>query len=355
MRLPDDMDENRKLNPTMAAGLGVVCIVAFLIIIMVLYVNREETPKTHPVVSQSQQTTEREEGAVVGSNQSPDDFDFWDMYPEATLAPVVEETPRPTKEPLPSEDGRHTKIINDNGEEEWVKINNKVEKNTYDFTNLVCNSQLMHYYKDGQECSFVGIDISKYQEYVDFNQVKKAGIDFCMIRVGARGYGTGQLILDEYFQENMKRASDAGLDVGVYFFSQAITPEEAIEEANMVLEQIKDYKIIYPIAFDMEYIENDTARVEQLDKEQKTEVARAFLDTVRNAGYTPMIYGDKEWLITKVDLVLLSEYDVWLSQYRDIPDYPYKFSMWQYSNQGIVDGISGKVDLNISFIDYSQK
>ncbi len=355
MRLPDEMEENRRLNPTLAAGLGAVCFVVFLIIILVLFLNREKTPASSPVVSQSQESIHQQESVAGNGNQSPEDFDFWDMYPEATLEPVVEETPTPTKEPLPSEDGRHTKIINDNGEEEWVRINNKVEKNTYDFTNLVCKSQLMRYYKDGEECSFVGIDVSKYQEYIDFNQVKKAGIDFCMIRVGARGYGTGQLVLDEYFQENMKRASDAGLDIGVYFFSQAITQEEAIEEANMVLEQIKDYKIIYPIAFDMEYVENDTARVEQLDKDQKTAVARAFLDTVKNAGYTPMIYGKKEWLITKVDLVLLSEYDVWLSQYEDIPDYPYKFSMWQYTNQGTVDGISGKVDLNISFIDYSQK
>lgn len=355
MRLPDDMEESKKWNPTLAAGVGAVCVVMLLIIIIVLFVNREKTFIAKPSYAQGQNVMTQEESLVTNGSLSPEDFDFWDMYPQATEAPVIEETPQVTQTPAPSEDGKHTKIINEDGEEEWVKINNKVEKNTYDFTNLVCKSQLMQYYKNGEECSFVGIDVSKYQEYVDFNKVKKAGIDFCMIRVGARGYGTGQLVLDEYFQENIKRASDAGLDIGVYFFSQAITQEEAIEEANMVLEQIKDYKLTYPIAFDMEYIENDTARVEQLDKEQKTAVARAFLDTIKNAGYTPMIYGKKEWLITKVDLVLLSEYDIWLSQYEDIPDYPYKFSMWQYSNQGTVDGISGKVDLNISFIDYSQK
>ncbi|MBQ7774568.1 MAG: glycoside hydrolase family 25 protein [Lachnospiraceae bacterium] len=352
MKLPDNMEERRGMSPTLLSTLGAVCIFVLLIIIIVLFLNRDKT--TSHVAGQQQHQQQNQESFAVQSTLSPDDFDFWDMYPEATATPEPEVEEVPTQLP-PSEDGKHTKIINDSGEEEWVKINNKVEKHNYDFTKLVSQSNLMQYYKDGKECSFVGVDVSKYQEYIDFNKVKKAGIDFCMIRVGARGYGTGQLVLDEYFAENISNASNAGLDVGVYFFSQAVTEEEAIEEANMVLEQIKDYEIAYPVAFDMEYIENDTARVEQLDKSQKTAVARAFLDTIKNAGYTPMIYGKKEWLIKKVDLVLLSDYDVWLAQYEDVPDYPYKFSMWQYSNKGTVDGISGKVDLNISFIDYSEK
>ncbi len=353
MRLPDDMEERRGLSPTLVSTIGVVCVFILLIIIIVLFVNREDKPRPNSVAGNSQEEQTGQD-LVTNSTLSPDDFDFWDMYPQATPEPVVEATPEPVELP-PSEDGKHTKIINDSGEEEWVKINNKIEKHQYDFTNLASQSQLMKYYKDGKACSFVGVDVSKYQEYIDFNKVKKAGIDFCMIRVGARGYGTGQLVMDEYFEDNINNALNAGLDVGVYFFSQAITEEEAMEEANLVIEKIKDYEITYPVAFDMEYIENDTARVEQLDKSQKTAVARAFLDTVRNAGYTPMVYGKKEWLIKKLDLVLLSEYDIWLAQYEDIPDYPYKFSMWQYSNKGTVDGISGKVDLNISFIDFSEK
>ena len=353
MRLPDEMEERKGLSPTLVSTIGAVCVFVLLIIIIVLFVNREDRPRPNSTAGNSQEEQGGEE-LVTNSTLSPEDFDFWDMYPQATPEPVVETTLEPVVLP-PSEDGKHTKIINDNGEEEWVKINNKIEKHQYDFTNLASQSQLMKYYKDGKACSFVGVDVSKYQEYIDFNKVKKAGIDFCMIRVGARGYGTGQLVVDEYFEDNINNALDAGLDVGVYFFSQAITEEEAMEEANLVIEKIKDYDITYPVAFDMEYIENDTSRVEQLDKSQKTAVTRAFLDTIRNAGYTPMVYGKKEWLIQKLDLVLLSEYDIWLAQYEDIPDYPYKFSMWQYSNKGTVDGISGKVDLNISFIDFSEK
>ena len=212
----------------------------------------------------------------------------------------------------------------------------------------------MKYYENGKQTSYVGVDISKFQDYVDFVKVKKAGIDFVMLRVGARGYGTGQLILDEYFLDNIKRATDAGLNVGVYFYSQAISEAEAIEEANMVLRNLGDYKISYPVAYDMELVENDTARTDILTREEKTAIAKAFLDTVAAAGHKTLLYGNKEWLIKEIDMSKLTAYDVWLSQAADIPDYPYRFSMWQYSYEGSVDGITGYVDMNISFVSQSQ-
>ena len=127
-----------------------------------------------------------------------------------------------------------------------------------------------------------------------------------------------------------------------------------IDQAKIILD-IKDYEIDYPVAFWMENISNDKARIEELGKNDKTLVARAFLNTVKDAGYIPMVYGTKEWLIKEVDLSKLSEYDIWLSQSGDIPDYPYRFSMWQYSNTGDLSGIPGYADLNISFIDYSAR
>ena len=162
-------------------------------------------------------------------------------------------------------------------------------------------------------------------------------------------------MLDENFLDNIKRASDAGLEIGLYFFSQAVSKEEAIEEANLVLENIGDYKITYPIAFDMEFIVGDTARIEALTREEKTTIAKTFMDTIEAAGYKAMLYGNKEWLIRRVDLSKLTSYDIWLSQPGDIPDYPYKFTMWQYSTTASIDGIAGYANLNISFIDYSEK
>jgi GH25 family lysozyme M1 (1,4-beta-N-acetylmuramidase) len=277
------------------------------------------------------------------------------MYPEPTSTPQPTATPEAVVEEDPSTDGKHTLVQYSDGREEWVRISPYLPKHEYDFTKLVCQSNLMKYFEDGRKTSYVGVDISKFQDYVDFVKVKKAGIEFVMLRVGARGYGTGQLILDEYFNDNIKRATDAGLDVGVYFFSQAITPEEAVEEANMVIESLGEYQISYPVAFDMELIENDTARTDSLTRAERTEITKAFLDTISAAGYKTLIYGNKEWLLKEIDMSKLTAYDVWYSQGADIPDYPYKFGMWQYSFQGSVDGIAGYVNMDISFINYSEK
>ena len=352
MRLPDEGNESERISPILIALVFIAAIV-----VLVLWMNRDQFKKRDGInVFQGGETSvvEQDDFDQSTSTLTPEDFDFWEKYPESTPEPVVETTPEPVNEDSAT-DGKHTKIVNDKGEEEWIEIDPDLQKHSYDFTKLVKQADLLKYYEDGKEISFVGVVLSKYQEYVDFAKLKKAGIDFCMLRVGARGYGTGQLVLDSYFQENIKRATDAGLDIGVYFFSQAITVEEAEEEAQMVLEHIQDYDVNYPVVFDMEYVQNDTARVEQLSKEEKTKIAQAFLEEVELEGYTPMIYGKKEWLLTKIDLGRLVGYDVWLADYSDIPDYPYQFSMWQYTNQGKVDGVSGKVDLNISFIDYTEK
>lgn len=358
MRLPDEMEEKERTAPPIIAALGAVCFFIIIIIALVLYMNRDKFVESNPGTSQPTNPYPEQNGddkvEIGASDLSPEDFDFWEMYPDNTPIPV-EVVPQETPKADPSKDGMHTLIINDSGEEEWVPIDENLAKHSYDLNSFVCQSDRMKYYKSGEVISYLGVDISEKQGYVDFNKVKKAGIDFCMIRVGARGYGTGQLFLDDNFTDNMKRATDAGLEVGVYFYSQAITEEEVLEEVMLVLESIKDYNVTYPVAFQMEYVENDTARVEQISKASKTELAQIFLGTVKSSGYTPMLYGKKEWLLKKVDLTKLSEYDVWLSQNKTQPDYPYQFGMWQYNNHAVIDGISGSVYLNISLIDYSEK
>ena len=213
----------------------------------------------------------------------------------------------------------------------------------------------MSYYVDGNKESYVGMDISKYQGYIDFNEVKKDGIDFVIIKLGSRGYSTGQLTVDDYFQDNMKRAMDADLEVGISFSSQAITVEEAVEEAEFVLQYMQEYDISYPIIFEMEHIVNDTARIDDLTKEEKTRIAETFLDKIEEAGYNVMLSGDKAWLFSDINYAALSAYDIRLEQEEDLPDYPYRFYMWQYTQKGTVDGVSGEVPLNICFIDYTIK
>ena len=364
MRLPEDYEERQGMTPTVVMSIVAVTLLVGIILVVVLLMNDEKDGSAGSV-SVSLQLTESspiidasgESVAPSGSGLTPEDLEFWDMYPqEETPSPEpVDEKPQETVENDPATDGKHTLIEYADGKEEWVLISPYLPKHEYDFTKLVCQSNQMKYYENGKQVSYVGVDISKYQDYVDFVKVKKAGIDFVMLRVGARGYGTGQLILDEYFHDNLKRATDAGLDVGAYFFSQAITVEEAVEEANMVLENLGEYRLSYPIAFDMELIQNDTARTEALTRTERTEITKAFLDTISAAGHKTIIYGNKEWLIKQIDISKLTAYDVWLSQQKDIPDYPYQFSMWQYDTEGSVDGIVGNVDMNISFIDYSEK
>ena len=320
-----------------------------------------------------------------------EDLDFWDMYPVeeeaetetgnsreetakserstfAEKAKRVEEEEKQRQELSkakeqeqakndPATDGRHTQVTNRDGTEEWVMLNPYLKKNTYDFTNLEEKAGLRRYMENGKKISYVGVDLSKQNGDVNFNSMKAAGVDYVMIRLGGRGYSTGQISLDENFKKNIEGAAAAGLDIGVYFYSQAISQEEAIQEVNFVIQNLEPYRanVKYPIAFDMEFVANDTARIDSLTKDEKTNIATSFLESVKAAGYVPMIYGDKEWLIKEIDLARLQSYDVWLVQEQELPDYPYQFTMWQYSTEGVVNGVSGDANLNISFVGYSQR
>lgn len=240
----------------------------------------------------------------------------------------------------------------DEGNEVHIPLLADVPRHSYDWTCLQVKDGFKNYIVDNQVVSYRGIDVSNFQGEIDWQQVKNAGVDFAMIRLGYRGYGTGVIELDERFEANIQGATAAGIDVGVYFFSQAISEEEAIEEANFVLQNIKNYNITYPIAYDMEPIPDDTARTDYLTGRQITDHCIAFSETIKNAGYIPMIYSNKRQFILKLDLSSLADYDTWYAGYISQPDYPYDFKIWQYTDKGQVPGIEGNVDLNISFVDY---
>ena len=253
------------------------------------------------------------------------------------------------------DDGKHTLVTYQDGSTEWVEINDKLAANSYDTAKFVYQNPQMKYYVNGKQASWFGVDISSKQGIVDFEKLKKAGVDFVMIKVGGRGYSSGNIVLDRSYKDYMNGAKNAGLGIGVYFYSQAVDKDEVCEEAETLLELIKDYPVKYPVVFDMESVEGDMARTDALDVSTRTELARIFLKTIKAEGYTPMLYGDKEWLVTKLDLEKLQDYDVWLSQEADTPDYPYEYTMWQYNKSGTVSGISGTAGLNISLVNYSGK
>lgn len=312
-----------------------------------------------------------------------EDLDFWDMYPEETEKeseadgetetgdvssnnPYTEKAEREREAEKqkekeaqndPATDGKHTLITNRDGTQEWVLISPYLTKNTFDFTKMEDKAGLKRYMENGRKTSFVGVDISKHTGKVSFNRIKAAGVDYVMIRLGSRGYSTGQITLDENFKENIEGAIEAELDVGVYFYSQAVSQDEAIQEANFVVQNLEPYRahVKYPVAFNMGFVSNDKSRIEGLSREDKTTVTTSFMEGIKAAGYVPMIYGDKEWLIKEIDMTKLQDYDVWLSQEEEIPDYPYRYSMWQYNTDGVVNGIDGGADLNICFVNYSER
>lgn len=206
------------------------------------------------------------------------------------------------------------------------------------------------YTENGSRASLSGIDISENCGVIDWKAVKAAGIDFVMVRLGGRGYGAeGSLYSDDMAQEYIKGAQAEGIKAGGYFFSQAVSDDEAVEEANYAVEILGDLKLDFPLAYDWETIEDDEARTDNLSGSQVTSCAKAFCEEVKSKGFTPMIYSESDELYFKYDLAQLMDYKIWLSEYNDLPTMYYKFSMWQYSNTGSVDGISTDVDLNVYF------
>ena len=194
-----------------------------------------------------------------------------------------------------------------------------------------------------------GIDVSKWNGNIDWNSVKASGASYAIIRCGYRGSSTGALITDPKFAANISGANAAGLKVGVYFFTQAVNEKEAVEEASMVLDLVKKYKISYPIFLD---VESSGGRADGIDKATRTAVCKAFCATIQNSGYTAGVYANKTWFTSKIDTGALGSYKIWLAQYAAAPSYSGRYNLWQYSSKGSVPGIKGNVDMNQSYLGY---
>ncbi len=193
--------------------------------------------------------------------------------------------------------------------------------------------------------SLLGVDVSAYQKDIDWTAVKNAGVEFVMLRVGFRGYGSsGSLNRDAAAQDHYLGAKAAGLKVGVYFFSQAVSVEEAREEAAFALSLLDGWQLDLPVAFDWEYI-SETARTAGTDARTVTDCAIAFCETVEAAGYSPMVYISQEQ--DRLILEELARYPLWAAWYSEETTYPWKTAFWQYTNTGSVPGIPGNADINL--------
>lgn len=241
-------------------------------------------------------------------------------------------------------------IVYSGGKYNFVPINRSLKQSSLAEANLnILENGEYQYLQDGQVISHKGIDVSKHQGSIDWNLVAQDGVEFAFIRVGYRGYGTGKMVEDEQYEANIQGALAAGIKVGVYYYSQAITREEVLEEAAFVLEKIKPYQIDCPVVFDVEKVSGEPGRMNDISVEDRTEFTRLFCETIENAGYRPMIYHNTEMGAMMINLEPLEAYDKWFAAYSDKFYYPYEYKVWQYSQSGTVPGIKGAVDLNISF------
>ncbi len=224
----------------------------------------------------------------------------------------------------------------------------------YDMSKITKDTNGFRYYNvgSGSKQSWKGIDVSEHQGEIDWKMVADSGIEFVFVRLGYRGYETGKFVKDKNFDDNVKGAIENGIGVGVYFVPQAVTVDEAKEEADFVIENIKEYDINWPVVYDVEPSSSGKGRADSLSTQQYTDQIKAFCDRIQEAGYKPMVYSNTKWFVSKMDLSKLSGIDLWYAYYGKGFYFPYDFKVWQFSNTGSVNGIKGNVDQNISFVNY---
>ena len=386
----NDQEDNRSYQKTVAMCVAAASLV-ILLFLVILYVNSDNTDTKPSADMVTEKETEEEEFLDNTHNITSDELDFWkdSAKPKPTAAPAEEEGElTPYRDPASEKDDKtgdgtsdetkkrddgdnegslnkdsdeehdrdkYVAITDSNGKKKLYEILKDVPKNDYDLENGLINENGILSYKDGKREAVKGVDLSKYNGAVDFNRLKDAGIGFAMLRLGSRGYGTGKIDLDDKFVEYAQNAQLAGIQTGAYFYSQAINETEAVEEANYIVGAVSGFKIKFPIAIDIEKVEGDEARTDKLTNDERTAVVKSFCETVKGYGYKPIIHASKDILVAGLNLEELADYDVWLADEEIPTEYPYRFSMWQYNRKGHIEGITGDIALNLSFINYEQR
>lgn len=237
-----------------------------------------------------------------------------------------------------------------------VPVNEHLPVCSWDPSLFVKNDKGIMTYADESVTTYFGVDVSSWQGNIDWHKLKAQGVYFAFIRVGYRGYESGVINLDTKFEEYIRGALDAGIKVGVYFFSQALDADEAYEEARFVLDKIRGYDITFPVVFDWETIGSETARTNNIKTEKLCEAANVFCNTIAEAGYTPMVYCNQNVSLLYYELSRIQAFDFWYAEYKDQPTFYYDFDIWQYGSSAKLDGVPDAfIDVNISFVDYSQR
>ncbi len=380
-------DENIGQNTgrRIAAGCLIASFAVFVILGATLLANSRTGHKNNANITKtvSEGSTETETVEIGTDTLTSGDLDFWHMYDKdkntvVSGADAEDGQKKPgmsdnafdnntqgmgNKPPLSGNGPVSGNSVSDNqfnvsesGEEpKYVDIIDTLPKSSYFSQGFKKDGDKLVYALNGHQTSLFGIDVSKYNGDIDWAKVKNAGVKYAMLRVGARGYSTGKVSIDDNFQKNYDGCSSNGIDTGVYFFSQATNVNEAIEEANYCIAALNGRNIKYPVVFDSEAVENDSYRTQNMSASELSACAIAFCTTIKSYGYIPMIGGTKKQLCTHMDLKELTDYDIWLYDTDETCVYPYRYNMRQYLKSGKIDGISGNVDYDICFISYADK
>lgn len=362
--------DEEEFTPNSKVSLSaMMIIISFAIVVSlgIVVLSNSKTSKhssTDQMIKQEETEMVTEDKIEVGqSNLRAEDLDFWDMYPESKQEDVFLDASEPVieaKEPVieeedPATDGKHVSVMLEDGSVSWVPIDSNLPANPYIDTQFQKEAEQLKYYSNNRLTSVTGIDLSYYSGEVDFEKIKKAGIQYVMLKIGSRGYQTGELTIDEKFKTYLVQAKAQGLYVGGYFESQAINEAEALEEVNFIAQTLSGETLKYPIAVRMNGVNYDQARTDNLTVEMRTSILKTFMDGIKGTGNTAMLYGDKDFLITQVNLNNLTNYEVWLCAEGDLPEYPYWFTMWQYDNAVNINGISVSCPISISLVDYAAR
>ena len=485
----DDQNEAKRMVLFCVAAASMV----LLLFLVALYMHDSKDKQKHALndpLEKSELSSEEEDVPVGESNIVSSDLDFWDMYDNKPKTVINEDgtderdiyddansstkrvhkstsdddinvtndygdddsnyienssssksdrnrddaddlsrTSRATNNEDNVNDGSRIKVKGSDGKIAWYDILEDVKKNSYDFKEyLTYDNGLLKYNAPGYR-TLAGIDVSNLQGGIDFDKVKRAGIDYVILKVASRGYETGAINIDSNFIDYANGCTLVSLPIGAYITSNAITDVEAVEEANYAVAASNNYNVKYPIAIDFVTVSNDNSRTDRLTPKERTAIIRTFCDTVKQYGRTPAISASRDFLITEVDLEDLSDIDIWLKdeavtadymrvqhledndfddenrevmsssesssrdslanssssrdkskkvsnsssaskaistssgdeyEDEDTPDYigtdyPYNFTMWQYTKKGTINGIEGNVNLNLSFVNYAER
>lgn len=410
----DDDNEDKKSYQRMIALCVAAASVVMLIFLLVLYANDQREREKNKQVAKQQEVVKEEEFIEENSNLKSEDLHFWKNYEsEEGLNESNEGSGNKTEyekgRKLPGKssddeninvgrdkddndadkdktdksfddgdktdsdspdsmtdnpddadadvnaDDKHIAVSDENGKRVLYEILEEVPKNNLKLEDNLKREGERISYSDSVSRSITGIDLSKYNGSVDFAKVKSDNISFVMLRLGARGYESGTIALDDKFVEYAQGCIENDIPMGAYFYSQAVNENEAVEEANYTVGAITNFGITYPVAIDVEKVDSANYRTKDVTVSERTKYVKLFCDTVSAYGYKPIIYAKRDMLITGLDLKELIDYDIWLADTNVPTDFPYKYKMWQYSNNGSVSGISGSVDLNIMFEDTAER